>query len=129
MALPADATCRGGFQNAAWRSIASKFLHACRQYSNKDGVRYRYYVSHTLLQRRERDAGGVTRVPAVQLEKLVVEAIRAKAQPDTEPEGGLSDRAVIDRYVMRIIVRPDSIDIELREPTAAPPSSLYGFSP
>jgi site-specific DNA recombinase len=93
-------------------------------HSNKDGVRYRYYVSHTLLQRRERDAGGVTRVPAVQLEKLVVEAIRAKAQPDTEPEGGLSDRAVIDRYVMRIIVRPDSIDIELREPTAAPPSSL-----
>jgi hypothetical protein len=31
-------------------------------------------------------------------------AIRAK--PDAEPEGGLSDRAVIDRYVTRIIVRP-----------------------
>jgi hypothetical protein len=58
-------------------------------------------------------------VPAIQLEKLVVEAIRANAQPDAEPEGGLSDRAVIDRYVTRIIVRPDSIDIELREPTPA----------
>jgi hypothetical protein len=33
---------------------------------------------------------------------------------------GLSDRAVIDRYLMRVIVRRDSIDIELREPTLAP---------
>jgi hypothetical protein len=31
---------------------------------------------------------------------------------------------MIDRYVARIIVRPDSIDLELREPTAAPPPSL-----
>jgi hypothetical protein len=34
---------------------------------NKDGVRYRYYVSHTLLQRREKDASRVTRVaPTIQ---------------------------------------------------------------
>jgi site-specific DNA recombinase len=33
--------------------------------------------------------------------------------------GSLSDRAVIDRYVTPIIVRPNSIDIELREPTPA----------
>jgi hypothetical protein len=31
-------------------------------HSNKDGVRYRYYVSHTFLQRREKEAGRVTRV-------------------------------------------------------------------
>jgi site-specific DNA recombinase len=89
-------------------------------HSNRDGVRYRYYVSHVLLQRREKDAGRVTRVPALQLEKLTVEAIRANAQPDTGPKNDLSDRAVIDRYVARIIVRTDSIDIELREPTLAP---------
>jgi hypothetical protein len=68
-------------------------------HSNKDGVRYRYYVSHVLLQRRKKSAGHVTRVPAIQLEKLVVEAIRAKAWPDTELKGSLSDRGVIDRYV------------------------------
>jgi hypothetical protein len=89
-------------------------------HSNKDGVRYRYYVSHTLIQRREKDAGRVTRVPALQLEKLVVEAVRANAQPNAEPKSGLSHRAVIDRHVTRIIVRPDSIDIELGEPTLAP---------
>jgi site-specific DNA recombinase len=92
-------------------------------HSNKDGVRYRYYVSHVLLQRRKKDAGRVARVPAIPLEKLVVEAIRAKARPDAEPKGDLSDRTVIDRYVTRIIVRPDSIDIELREPTPAPAPS------
>jgi site-specific DNA recombinase len=95
-------------------------------HSNKDGARYRYYVSHVLLQRRDKDAGRVVRVPAIQLEKLVVEAIRAKAQPDTEPKGGLSDRAVIDRYVVRIVVRPDSIDLELREPTVVQAPLLDG---
>jgi site-specific DNA recombinase len=88
-------------------------------HSNKDGVRYRYYVSHPVVQRREKDAGRVTRVPAVQLERLVVEAIRAKARLDTEAKGSLSDRAVIDRHLTCIIVRPDSIDIELREPIVA----------
>jgi site-specific DNA recombinase len=95
-------------------------------HSSKDGVRYRYYVSHALLQRRNKDAGRVVRVPAIQLERLAVEAIRAEAQLDTEPKGDLSDRAVVDRC---IIVRPDSIDIELREPTSAPAPSLATNTP
>jgi site-specific DNA recombinase len=93
-------------------------------HSNKDGVRYRYYVSHTLLQRREKDAGHVTRVPAVQLERLVVEAIRFNAQPDSQTNGSLSDRTAIDLHVTRIIVRTDSIDIELRQQTSAPAPPL-----
>jgi site-specific DNA recombinase len=36
---------------------------------------------------------------------------------------------VIDRYVARIIVRPDSIDIELMEPTVAPAPSLTTNAP
>jgi site-specific DNA recombinase len=95
-------------------------------HSNKDGVRYRYYVSHTLLQRRKKDAGRVTRVPAIQLEKLVVEAIRAKEWPGMEPKAGLSDHEVIDRHVTGIIVRPNSIDIELKEPTLAPAPLMDG---
>jgi site-specific DNA recombinase len=98
-------------------------------HSNKDGVRYRYYVSHVLLQRRNKDAGHVVRVPAIQLEKLVVEAIRAKALPGMESKGCLSDREVIDRHVTRIIVRSNSIDIELREPSPAPVPSLPADAP
>jgi site-specific DNA recombinase len=63
-------------------------------------------------------------VPAIQLEKLVVEAIRADAQPDTEPKGDLSDREVIDRYATRVIIRPNLIDIELGEPTVVTGPSL-----
>ena len=42
----------------------------------------------------------------------------------TEPKGGLSDRGVIDRHVTRIIVGPNSIDIEVKEPTPALAPSL-----
>src|SRR6266481_2804949 len=47
-------------------------------HSNKAGVRYRYYVSHALLQRRKDEAGGVARVPATPVEAIVVEAVREK---------------------------------------------------
>jgi hypothetical protein len=99
-------------------AASAAFVLPLLSHSNKDGVRYRYYVSHVLLQRRKKDSGRVACVPAIPLEKLVVEAIRANA-PDAGPKGDLSDREVIDRYITRIIVRPDSIDIELREPAVA----------
>jgi hypothetical protein len=98
-------------------------------HSNKNGVRYRYYVSHAVLQRREKDAGRIVRVPAIQLEKLVVETIWAKAWPGMEPKGGLSNREVIDRHVTRIIVRPNSIEMELRKPTPALAPSLAPEAP
>jgi hypothetical protein len=67
-------------------------------HSNKEGVRYRYYVSHLLLQRRKEAAGSVARVPAEQLEKLVVEAVRTRTQSGPELMADLSDRAVIKRW-------------------------------
>jgi hypothetical protein len=81
-------------------------------HSNKDGVRYRYYVSHAVLQRRKQDAGQVARVPAVELEKLVVEAVRSRLVAAGQMRDELSDREAIEGYVERIIVRPDAVDIE-----------------
>jgi site-specific DNA recombinase len=83
-------------------------------HSNKDGVRYRYYVSHALLQRRKQDAGSVARVPAVELEKIVVEAVRTRLVAAGQMRDELSDREAIEGYVERIIVRPDAVDIELK---------------
>jgi site-specific DNA recombinase len=37
-------------------------------YSNKLGVRYRYYVSHAILQNRKVEAGSIARVPAPEIE-------------------------------------------------------------
>jgi site-specific DNA recombinase len=67
-------------------------------HSNKDGVRYRYYVSHAVLQRRKQDAGPVARAPAIELEKIVVEAVRARSAAG-KMRDELSDREAIERYV------------------------------
>src|SRR5712692_1195200 len=45
-------------------------------HSNKLGVRYRYYVSHAVVQNRGKDAGSVARVPAPEIETLVLGAVR-----------------------------------------------------
>jgi site-specific DNA recombinase len=95
-------------------------------HSNKDGVRYRYYVSHAMLQHRKQDAGGVARVPAVELEKIVVEAVRARLSPAGQMRDGVSHREAIEGYVERIIVRPDSVEIAVKgeEQDHIPPISL-----
>jgi hypothetical protein len=45
-------------------------------YSNKRGARYRYYVSQAVLQKQPRAHGSVGRVPAAEVEALVVAALR-----------------------------------------------------
>src|SRR5260221_581881 len=64
-------------------------------HSNKAGVRYRYYVSHALLQRRKDEAGGVARVPAAQVEATIVEAVRQSFRNVTD--GGAAVTSAPDR--------------------------------
>jgi site-specific DNA recombinase len=45
-------------------------------HAGKDGRRWRYYVSRALLKGRETDAGSITRVPAAQIAKQVLDAIK-----------------------------------------------------
>jgi site-specific DNA recombinase len=49
-------------------------------HTNKHGARYRYYVSHALLQKRPDEAGSVPRVPAPEIESVVLNALRAHCQ-------------------------------------------------
>jgi site-specific DNA recombinase len=95
-------------------------------HSNKDGVRYRYYVSHAVLQRRKQNAGRVARVPAIELEKIVVEAVRARLAAAGQMHDEVSDREAVEGYVERIIVRPDAVDIAVKgeEQDHIPPISL-----
>jgi site-specific DNA recombinase len=46
----------------------------------KNGVRYRYYVSNAILQRRPLEAGSVARVPAAEIEALVNARSRTTAR-------------------------------------------------
>jgi site-specific DNA recombinase len=44
-------------------------------HTNKLGVRYRYYVSHPLMQKRRLEAGSAARVPAPEIEAVVIKAL------------------------------------------------------
>jgi site-specific DNA recombinase len=67
----------------------------------KGGRRWRYYVSRALLKGRETDAGSVTRVPAAQIEKQVLDAIKGVIAGRRWSEG-------LCRGVSRCLVRKDS---------------------
>ncbi len=45
-------------------------------HANKNGVRYRYYVSQALLQHRKAEAGSISRVSAPDIEALVCKAVK-----------------------------------------------------
>jgi site-specific DNA recombinase len=88
---------------------------------NKRGVRYRYYVAHPALQGRRAEAGSVPRVPAPEVETLVLAAVRkhweaAGSAACPESAGGaviVDDRAMIERHVERVVVKPHALEVLL----------------
>jgi site-specific DNA recombinase len=84
-------------------------------HTNKLGVRYRYYVSHALLQKRRQEVGSIARVPAPEIEILVLEGVRGHlaAAAEAEPPSAIADRDLIERHVERIVVKPKEIEVQL----------------
>jgi site-specific DNA recombinase len=80
-------------------------------HANKRGVRYRYYVSHALLQNRKADAGSI--VPAPEIETLVCEGVRRHLIElgDEEPATAIADRQLIERHVARVIIKPQALEV------------------
>jgi DNA invertase Pin-like site-specific DNA recombinase len=79
----------------------------------KGGRRWRYYVSQAILQGRKLEAGSAARVPALEIERRVTDAVRrailaplhsAAAKADTDP-----------RAVERVVISRTTIKIELAE--------------
>lgn len=108
----------------------------------KGGVRYRYYVSRATTEGRRAEAGAVTRVPAADVERVVVEAIanlglshggQAEATGGAvqglalsgdrsaggDRDSGASDIRLVQDHVERITIRADAIEINLAAATAA----------
>ena len=79
-------------------------------HANKKGVRYRYYVSHALLQGRANEAGSVARISAPDVEALIVNRLRAESDADND----VSDREIIENHLVRAIVGRDQITITPR---------------
>ena len=84
-------------------------------HSNKLGVRYRYYVSHAILQQRKAEAGSVARVPAAEIEKLVLDGVRnhCASMGETEDPTAIADRDLIERHVHSVTVKPQALEVRL----------------
>ena len=82
-------------------------------HANKRGVRYRYYVSHAILQNRKTEAGSVARVPAPEIETLVCDGVRRHlaAMGGTEVATPLAEGELIERHVARVIVKPQALEV------------------
>jgi site-specific DNA recombinase len=84
-------------------------------HSNKLGVRYRYYVSHALLQQRKAEAGSIARVPAPEIEALVLDGVRKHRASigEVEHPTTTADRDLIERHVDSVIVKPQALEVRL----------------
>jgi DNA invertase Pin-like site-specific DNA recombinase len=89
-------------------------------YAVKNGVRYRYYISSALIQGQPDKAATLNRVPAAEMEKLILSTVRnhlaEKPHNKMEAEEGpdlLDDKELISVQVARVDVRPDHLAIQL----------------
>jgi len=103
---------RGSASILAGRIFDDRGNRMSSTHSNKLGVRYRYYVSHALLQNRKEEAGSVARVPAPEIERLVLDGVRTHLL-STELSISAPDRDLIERHVDRVIVRPQAVEVRL----------------
>ena len=93
-------------------------------HANKQGVRYRYYVTCALAQGRPEAAGSVTRVAATQVEQPVLQAY-GSIVPTSLPPGSRADRAL--RRARR--PPPDRHRDQALEPTPAPRTGIRSMRP
>jgi DNA invertase Pin-like site-specific DNA recombinase len=78
-------------------------------HTNKQGARYRYYITHAILQKRNTEGGTVMRVSAPEIEGIVIEALRKHF--DAQKSVG-TDQKLIEQ-VEQIIVKEQMIEIHL----------------
>jgi site-specific DNA recombinase len=76
----------------------------------KRGIRYRYYVSSALLQSQPDQAGSVGRVPAAEIEGVVLHALRKHVNASESSD----DRDLITAHIARVEVNSDRLNVVLR---------------
>jgi site-specific DNA recombinase len=99
-------------------------------HTNKHGARYRYYVSHAVLQKREKEAGSVVRVNASDIEAMVVKTVSDQDKPTANRrQSAPTDRELIEQHVRRIILKPQAIEIHIvGEAELAPDEDHQGIA-
>jgi site-specific DNA recombinase len=84
--------------------------------AKKGSARYRYYISAPLIQGRREAAGKVSRLPAPDIEALVLNATKEHLHRTAAPEeagghAGVTDPELIERYVEKIVIKQGAVEI------------------
>src|SRR5439155_15737877 len=85
-------------------------------HANKGGARYRYYVSQAALQNKPLAPGSLSRVPAAEIEALVLAALRnhlnARGAGQPLPD---SDRDLVERHLERVTLTANHVELRFRQ--------------
>src|ERR1700684_2910394 len=67
-------------------------------HARKRGIKYRYYLSSALLHGDAERAGSIRRVPAAEIEALVIRSVRGHLKPSDS----IDDRSLVNTHVVRV---------------------------
>jgi site-specific DNA recombinase len=112
--LSEQATSRSAVRAASEALLTGRIFddHGNRMtptFSRKDGRTYRYYLSGVLLHGRSEEAGSVRRVPALEVEATILEALRKRLKPSEQVSG----LGLIEQHVERVEVHPQQLMLKL----------------
>jgi site-specific DNA recombinase len=85
----------------------------------KNGVRYRYYISSALIQGQPDKAARVNRLPAAEIETLIISALRKHFARESNNKGGaqgshlFNDEDLVSTHIARVDVKPDHLAVRL----------------
>jgi DNA invertase Pin-like site-specific DNA recombinase len=100
--------------------------------AKKGPVRYRYYISAALLQGRSNEAGSVRRVPAADVETLVLDAVRRVRGTEASSDDAvapLDDRRSIETHLEKVVARKGHLEITLSDSEPGSELLLIEWSP
>jgi site-specific DNA recombinase len=80
-------------------------------HARKGNTKYRYYLSSALLTGAADRVGSVSRVPATDVEALVIKSVREHLKP-AQP---IDDRDLVETHVARVEVQPTQLIIQLAQ--------------
>ncbi len=82
-------------------------------HARKRGIKYRYYLSAALIQGRAERAGSIRRVPAAEVEALVIKSVREHLKPSAS----FDDRSLVNTHVVRVEIQADQLIIQFTPST------------
>jgi hypothetical protein len=88
-------------------------------YAVKNAIRYRYYISAALIQGQPDKAAKLNRVPAAEIEKLILSALRKHLAGNPHNKVGAeasqspTDKELISAHVTRVDVKRDHLAVQL----------------